>query len=97
MTPYRLNDLDLFTESIHRRQLTTPLLLLLASHRPLTFIAGQFFYLLAPLGLLLGWESISEWAALLSAPEANQRLTTLLARAPTISSIQQPTQTPAQD
>jgi hypothetical protein len=91
------NNLELLTETIHRRQLTTPLLLLLASHRPLTFITGQFFYALAPLGLLLGWEGINEWAALLSAPDANQRLTTLLASAPATSSKPSSNQTSTQE
>jgi hypothetical protein len=71
-------DLELFATTVHRRQLTMPLLLLLASHRPLTFVTGQLLYALAPLGALLGWESASDWAALLSAPDANQRLTKLL-------------------
>jgi hypothetical protein len=71
-------DLELFAATVHRRQLTTPLLLLMASHNPLAFVAGQLLYALAPLGLLLGWESVPSWAALLSAPDATQRLTILL-------------------
>jgi hypothetical protein len=71
--------LESFTSTVHRRQLTTPLLLWLMGHRPLTFISGQMLYVLAPLCALLGWEESSEWAALLSAPDANQRLTTMLA------------------
>jgi hypothetical protein len=63
---------------LHRRQLATPLLLLLASHRPLTFVAGQLLYLLAPLGALLGWVEIDAWAALLSAPDAHARLSASL-------------------
>lgn len=72
------SELEVLTSTVQRRQLTTPLLLLLASHRPLTFVTGQLLYALAPLGLLLGWENASNWAALLSAPDANQRLTAML-------------------
>ena len=71
-------DLEVLTDTVHRRQLTLPLLLMLASHRPLTFVTGQLLYVLAPLGLLLGWEGVNQWAALLSAPNATQRLTNLL-------------------
>ena len=72
------SELELFASTIHRRQLTTPLLLMLASHRPLTFVTGQLLYVFAPLVLLLGWEKANDWAALLSAPDANQHLTTML-------------------
>lgn len=65
--------------TVHSRHLTTTLLLLLASHRPMTFVAGQMLYALAPLCALLGWEQLDAWAALLSAPDANQRLTKMLA------------------
>lgn len=71
-------DLEVLAGTVHRRQLTTPLLLMLASHSPLTFVAGQLLYALAPLGLLLGWEGVNSWAALLSAPDATTRLTKLL-------------------
>ena len=71
-------DVELLTNAIHHRKLTTPLLLLLASHNPLAFVAGQLLYVIAPLGLLLGWESVTDWAALLSAPGATQRLTDIL-------------------
>jgi hypothetical protein len=64
--------------AIHRRQMSTTLLLLLASHRPLTFFTGQLLYALAPLAALVGLERIDAWAALLSAPDANARLTALL-------------------
>jgi hypothetical protein len=63
---------------VQRRQLTTPLLLFLAAHRPLTFLGGQLLYLLAPLCELFGWQAIGDWAALLSAPDAGQRLDKLL-------------------
>ncbi|MCC6454970.1 MAG: hypothetical protein IT328_08520 [Caldilineaceae bacterium] len=75
-------ELETFTDTLHRRQLTTPALLLLAGHRPLAFITGQLLYLLAPLGLLLGWESVTDWAALLSAPDGTQRLTARLTTLP---------------
>lgn len=76
-------DLELLTDILHRRQLTTPLLLMLASHRPLAFVAGQFLYVLAPLGLLLGWENVNNWAALLSEPDAMQHLPNTLAASST--------------
>lgn len=62
------------TEAARQRQLHTPLLLLLASHQPLTFITGQLLYALAPLCLLFGWEEVNGWAKLLSAPDANRRI-----------------------
>jgi hypothetical protein len=61
---------DLFTEAMQRRQLTTPLYLFIAGHRPLAFYAGQLLHLLAPLALLGGWEGVNRWAELLSAPPA---------------------------
>lgn len=76
------HDLELVAALAHRRQLTTPLLLMLASHRPLTFVTGQLLYALAPFGALLGWEGASDWAAILSAPDANQRLATMLTTSP---------------
>jgi hypothetical protein len=54
--------------------LATPLLLFVAGHRPLAFLAGQALYVTAPLGLLLGWDEITSWAELLSAPDAAQQL-----------------------
>lgn len=51
-----------------RRDLDTPMRLLLESHRPLAFVAGQALYLLAPLATLLGERSVETWAARLSAP-----------------------------
>jgi hypothetical protein len=82
------SDLELLTKVLHRHQLATPLLLMLASHRPLAFVTGQLLYGLAPLGLLLGWESVTAWASLLSTPDAAQRLTTLLTTSPAISPTQ---------
>jgi hypothetical protein len=52
-----------------RRDLDTPVRLLLESHRPLAFIAGQALYLIAPLAALLGEPRIQTWAARLSAPQ----------------------------
>lgn len=68
------SDLAQIASVIHNRQLATPLLLLLAGHRPLTFAAGQFLLTLAPMCALLGWEKANEWADFLSAPNANQHL-----------------------
>jgi hypothetical protein len=75
-------ELESLVETVQRRQLTTPLLLLLASHHPLAFVTGQALYALMPLGLLLGWESIGDWAALLSAPDASKHLTAILTTSP---------------
>jgi hypothetical protein len=68
--------------TLRRRQLATPLLLILAGHRPLTFLAGQALYAAAPLGALLGWENVEGWAELLSAPDAGQQLEAALAGPP---------------
>jgi hypothetical protein len=84
------NDLELLT-TVQRRQLATPLLLFLAAHRPLTFTGGQVLYVLAPLCALLGWEGVEKWASLLSAPDANRRLTLLLTA---LLSATQPAKTP---
>ena len=72
------SDLEVLASTLQRRKLVTPALLLLASHQPLTFFTGQLLYALAPMCSLLGWGSVNEWAALLSAPAANQRLTEML-------------------
>lgn len=80
------SDLEVLTTTIQRRQLATPVLLLLASHQPLTFVAGQLLYALVPLAALLGWESVNSWAALLSAPAATERLTARLNHSPTRTS-----------
>lgn len=72
------NDLEVLASTLQRRKLVTPALLLLASHQPLTFVAGQLLYALAPMCSLLGWSSVNEWAAILSAPAATQRLTDML-------------------
>ena len=73
------SDLEQLTATVESRQLTTTVLLLLASHRPLTFVAGQLLYALAPSCALLGWDQASAWADLLSAPDANQRLSQMFA------------------
>jgi hypothetical protein len=74
-TPSEVEEL---TKLIHRRQLSTPLLLFLASHQSLAFVTGQVLYALMPMGLLLGWESIGDWAAFLSSADAGKRLAALL-------------------
>lgn len=50
-----------------RRDLRAPVQLLLESHRPLAFVAGQALYVVAPLAALLGEPRVAEWAARLSA------------------------------
>lgn len=79
MMPTELEEL---TKLVQRRQLTTPLLLLLASHQPLAFATGQALYALMPVGLLLGWQGIGDWAALLSTPDACKHLTAILTTTP---------------
>ena len=73
--------------AVQRRQLTTPILLFLAAHRPLTFVTGQLLYMLAPLCALFGWQEIDEWAALLSAPDANHHLTRLVEPPVTLAQV----------
>jgi hypothetical protein len=50
-------------------QMGLPLLLLLVSHRPLAFMAGQLLMLALPLNLLLPGLSLRAWADLLSHPQ----------------------------
>ncbi len=63
------NELGPLAGALQRRQLTTPVLLFIAGHRPLAFFAGQLLYLFAPLALLAGWEGVNRWAELLSDPD----------------------------
>jgi hypothetical protein len=74
------DELAQLAAGLRQRGLTAPALLWLAGHRPLAFVAGQTLHGLAPLGLLLGWEGVTHWATLLSAPDAAQRLTAALAQ-----------------
>jgi hypothetical protein len=53
-----------------RRRLATLFLLFIAGHRPLLFVAGQSLYLAAPIASLWGSTIWTEWAELLSAPDA---------------------------
>jgi hypothetical protein len=62
-----------------RRNLLTPALLLLTSHRPLAFVAGQLLYLLEPLAGLAGQPRLQPWAELLSDPDRLAELERLLA------------------
>ncbi len=80
ISPTMPSDLELVPTAISRRQMSTPFLLFLASHRPLTFVTGQLLYVVAPCVAILGWEEVTEWAALLSAPDASQQLTTMLTK-----------------
>jgi hypothetical protein len=68
--------------AIRRRQLATLVLLWVAAHRPLAFLAGQTLYTAAPLAALLGWERAEQWAEHLSRPGAGPRLEAALAAAP---------------
>jgi hypothetical protein len=62
--------IDAMRQELARRELLTPVLVLLASHRPLAFAAGQLLYLLDPLAALAGRPHLSAWAATLSDPVA---------------------------
>lgn len=64
-----------------RGRLALPVLLLLASHRPLAFVAGQSLFLLSPLDILLPAARLTKWAQLLSHPEGAQVLEQMLAAA----------------
>lgn len=65
LTPSILNTIHL----AQKRELRQPILLFLAGHRPLAFIAGQLLHLTSPLGAILGIPSIAEWATLFSDPK----------------------------
>ena len=60
---------DALRHELARRDLLTPALALLMSHRPLAFAAGQLLHLLDPLAILAGRRGLAEWATLLSDPE----------------------------
>jgi hypothetical protein len=64
------------------RQMELPLLLLLASHRPLAFVAGQLLLLALPLTLLMPALPLRVWAELLSHPQGPTLLQRRLADAP---------------
>lgn len=64
------------------RQMELPLLLLLASHRPLAFVAGQLLLLALPLTLLMPALPLRVWAEILSHPQGPTLLQRRLADAP---------------
>lgn len=66
-------------------QMQTPVLCLLAGHRPLAFFAGQMLLLLAPVAALLGNRDLGAWATVLA---DSQQLEQALA-APTDTDLQQ--------
>ena len=43
-----------------------PVLLFVASHKPLAFVLGQCLHALTPFASMVGWENCDQWAALLS-------------------------------
>ena len=73
-TEQLVTDIQLTANHLAERQLTTPALLFLAGHRPLAFVAGQMLHLTAPVGTMLGFDSWSAWAELLSDPQGPERL-----------------------
>ncbi len=56
------------------RGLSGPLLLFMAGHRPLAFVASQLLTLVAPTAALIGYPELQEWAELLSDPHSLDRL-----------------------
>ncbi|HMN27549.1 MAG TPA: hypothetical protein PKE45_05280 [Caldilineaceae bacterium] len=68
-----------FRRELVRRDLLTPALLLLTSHRPLAFVVSQLLYLLEPLAALAGQQRLQPWAELLSDPDRLAEFERLLA------------------
>lgn len=60
------------------RRMLLPALLLLSSHAPLAFVAGQMLWLFSPFELLVPDAHLGEWARLLSDPQAGPALKRLL-------------------
>jgi len=84
--------------ALNRRGLALPALCLVASHRPLAFVASQLLYGVAPVAALLGQPACNAWAALLSDPagvaQLEQCLTTAtlsITATPTLSTTTTPT------
>lgn len=66
-------------DRLAQRELIAPALLLLASHRPLAFVAGQMLHLVTPVGAMLGYgDALNSWAELLSAPQGPDLLLEVL-------------------
>lgn len=61
--------------ALRGRGLSLPLLLFVAGHQPVAFLAGQALHLLAPLDVLGGSRTVSDWATLLSHPNGGTLLT----------------------
>lgn len=60
------------------KELTQPLLLFLAGHRPIAFAVGQVLILGSPIGAMFGWHAIADWADLFSHPNGPSQLEQLL-------------------
>ena len=56
-------------QSIRQHEMTAPVLLFLASHRPLAFVLGQMLHVATPMADLLGWSGCDDWADILSDPD----------------------------
>jgi|GEM_PF-6016899 len=56
-------------KELQKREMLTSFLLLIASHRPLAFLAAQFFYLVDPVASLIGHDQCSGWAKILGSNE----------------------------
>lgn len=62
-------------ERIKRMGLETPAVFFLEAHKPLAFVGGQILYFSLPfLGLLFGFQNVSNFAKILSTPGGVERL-----------------------
>jgi len=56
-------------QAIRQHEMSAPVLLFLASHRPLAFVLGQMLHVANPMADLLGWSGCNDWANILSEPD----------------------------
>ncbi|MEZ4656091.1 MAG: hypothetical protein R2911_00800 [Caldilineaceae bacterium] len=77
-TNYLTPLIDKSVNYIQEREMALPLLLFVAAHRPLAFVAGQFLHVASPLAQLGGWRQCADWANLLSSPAGIDQLVQLL-------------------
>lgn len=57
-----------FIDAAASREMAETVLLFLAGHRPLAFVAGQALCVLSPVASLVGVAAVGEWSAILSDP-----------------------------
>lgn len=56
-------------QAIRQHEMSAPVLLFVASHRPLAFVLGQMLHVANPMADLLGWSGCNDWANILSEPD----------------------------